>query len=89
MTEYMLTTTDNPFSPFTHFDEWYAFDTGKGYNTLSYLARIVKTSHELSDYDQSLAIQNAIDEIVNQNVLGIYKKVSENENSSTISLNVA
>ena len=31
--EYMLTTIDNPFNPFTNFDDWYAFDTSKGYNT--------------------------------------------------------
>jgi hypothetical protein len=75
MTDHMLTTVDNPFNPFTHFDEWNTFDQAAGYFTLSFLARIVRTSHELSEADQSKAIEDAIDEIVKENVLGIYRKV--------------
>lgn len=75
MDEYMLTTEDNPYSPFTHFEAWYAFDELAGYHTLSFLARIVKSSHNLSEPDQTLAIQQGIDEIVEENVLGIYIKV--------------
>ena len=75
MTQSMITTTDNPYDPFTQFDDWNAFDTINGYNTLSYLARIVKTSNELSEEDEDIAIESAIDEIVELNVLGIYKKV--------------
>lgn len=71
----MLTTIDNPFDPFTQFDEWKVFDEAKGYYTCSYLARIVKTSDELSDTEEALAIEQAIDEIVKLNVLGIYRKV--------------
>lgn len=81
-TEYMLTTVDNPFNPFTQFDEWLSFDTRAGYHTNSFLARIVKTSDDLSEADQSLAIQQAIDEIVQENVLGLYKKVSRNSFST-------
>ena len=76
-TIYMLTTTDNPFSPFTEWDEWYAFDLHMGYNTPGFLARIVKDSDELSESDQTLAVQLAIGEIARENVLGIYRKVSE------------
>ena len=71
----MLTTADNPFNPFTQFDEWQKFDESKGYYTCAYLARIVKTSDELSETDEALAIRQAIDEIVRLNILGIYKKV--------------
>jgi hypothetical protein len=71
----MLTTIDNPFDPFTQFDEWKAFDEQKGYFTCAYLARIVKTSDELSEADEDLAIEQAINEIVRLNVLGIYRKV--------------
>ena len=79
----MLTTVDNPYDPFTDFDQWNAYDQSKGYNTCSYLARIVRTSDELSEPDQSLAIELAIDEIVELNVLGIYKKVSKKEDDSS------
>ena len=78
----MLTTIDNPFSPFTQFDEWFAFDSEKGYDTCNYLARIAKTSDELSDEDEELAITRAIDEIVELNILGIYKKVTPDDYKS-------
>lgn len=74
--EYMLTTVDNPWNPFTHFREWFVYDTLHGYHTLSYLARIVVTSDELSDVDQLKAIEDGIDEIVEENILGIYLKVN-------------
>lgn len=76
--ESMLTTVDNPFDPFNQFDEWYAFDTRHGYNSLGLLARIAKTSPYLSELDQSEAIESAIDEIVTENVLGVSKKVTRN-----------
>jgi len=79
--EYMLTTIDNPYNPFTHWDEWFAYDELAGYNTSGLLARIAVTSHELSETDQNIAISNAIDEIVRENYLGIYTKaypLSEN-----------
>lgn len=72
----MLTTTDNPFNPFTQWDEWLAFDTRMGYGTLNYLARVTTTSDSLSPADQAQAIELAIDEIVEMNILGIYEKVN-------------
>ncbi len=75
--EYMLTTVDNPYDPFTHFDEWLRYDIGKGYNTCNYLARVVQTSNELSDEMNDRAINDAIDEICEYNWLGIYKKVAK------------
>ena len=77
-TVYMLTTVDNPFNPFTQFDEWYAYDVSKEYYTCAYLARITKSSDDLSELDQQLAIDSAMDEIVSLNILGIYLKVSKN-----------
>jgi hypothetical protein len=77
MTEHMLTTVDNPYDPFTQFDEWRAYDERQGYNTLSFLARVIITSNELSEADESLAIEEAIEEIVQENVLGLYRKVEE------------
>lgn len=74
-----LTTEDNPFDPFDEFDQWNAFDQGKGYNTCSYLARIAKSSDELSEEEQLTAIEQAIDEIVELNLTGNYKKVEKDE----------
>ena len=75
-TKYMLTTVDNPFNPFTEFNEWLQWDTVAGYNTPSLLARIASYSNDLSEPDQELAIQQAIDEIVRENVNGMFRKVS-------------
>jgi len=74
-TDYMLTTTDNPWNPYTNYDEWFAFDRAQGYDTPGYLARIVNSSNDLSEADQEQAISDAIDEIVSLNVLGIYMKI--------------
>jgi hypothetical protein len=78
MAEHMLTTIDNPFDPRTQWDEWYVWDASAGYNTPSYLARVTRTSDSLSEADQSQAIEDAIDEIVKENILGIYRKVPVN-----------
>lgn len=76
MLQSMLTTIDNPYDPFDDYDSWFAFDDRQGYHTPGFLARIAVTSDELSEADQNLAIEEAIDEIVQENVLGLYKKVS-------------
>ena len=79
----MLTTTDNPYNPFDDYDNWYAFDFQMGYHTPEYLARVAITSSELSEADQALAIEEAIDSIVTLNVLGIYKKVTKEVEDSS------
>jgi hypothetical protein len=81
MDEHMLTTKDNPYNPFTQFDQWRTWDQAAGYNTLSYLGRVVRSSDELSDADQSLAYEQAIDEIVAENG-DFYLKVLERVDSS-------
>jgi hypothetical protein len=75
MADPMLTTVDNPFNPFTQYDEWFEYDAALGYNTPAYLARVVRTSDELSEADQRIAIEQAIDEIIKENVLGLYRKI--------------
>jgi hypothetical protein len=71
----MLTTVDNPHSPFDNFDEWYAWDARAGYHTPGYLARIVVTSPDLSSADEELAIEQGIDEIIREDPTGMYIKV--------------
>ena len=78
MTDYMLTTTDNPFDPFTQFEEWFNYDETKGYCTCSYLARIAKTSDFLPDSMNLHEINRAMDEIVSING-EMYKKVERND----------
>jgi hypothetical protein len=77
--EYMLTTVDNPYDPFTQWDEWFAWDQSAGYHTPGLLARVARLSDDLSEADEHRIIQAAIDEIVRENVLGVHKKVKEGE----------
>lgn len=77
--EYMLTTFDNPYDPFTQWDEWLAYDMRCGYNTPGLLARVARSSNELSEVDHYLAVQNAINEIVSENVSGNHKKVKRGD----------
>lgn len=76
---YMLTTVDNPFDPWTQWDEWFAWDSHAGYHTPGLLARVAHSPGDLSEADTHMAIQQAIDEIVRENVLGVFRKVKEGE----------
>lgn len=72
---HLLTTVDNPYNPQTQWDEWFTWDFNQGYHTPGLLARIAKSSDELSELDQELAIEEAIDEIIRENTLGVLTKV--------------
>ena len=80
--EYMLTTVDNPFDPFTQFDEWYQFDQQLGYNSSSFLARVARLSPYLSPADETAALHAAIDEIVRENVSGMHTKAFRRTSST-------
>lgn len=84
MRECLLSTKDNPFNPFTNFDDWNSFDCRHGYCSLSYLARIARISNDLSDEINCETVENAIDEIIERDPLNIYVKIVNelNENDS-------
>ena len=79
MAKVMLSTIDNPFNPFENYAAWSAYDVSSGYHTAEFLARIAQTSDQLSDSDYELAIEQAVDECVSENVLGIFIKVVKEE----------
>jgi hypothetical protein len=74
ITDCMLTTFDNPFDPFEQFNLWFMFDIEKGYNSCGYLARIAKVSDSMSQIEEEIEIERAIDEIIQYDFLNIYKK---------------
>lgn len=76
---YMLSTIDNPFNPFEQFTSWFMFDTDKGYNCSSRLARIAKYSDDFTQKEIDEETERAIDRIIELDFLGIYIKV-KNEN---------
>lgn len=72
----MLTTVDNPYDPFSQFDEWLAYDHQKGYFTNEYLARVAYPIHSLGDIVYQESIEQAIDDILEHDYGNIYKRVS-------------
>lgn len=70
-----LSTIDNPHSPFDDYPAWFNFDTRNGYNSASYLARLVKETEDLGETEYQRAIEDAIDEIIHENLLGLYTKI--------------
>lgn len=73
----MLTTIDNPFDPFEQFTSWFLFDEEKGYHSCSYLGRIARTSDQLSEEENNLEVERAIDEILKYDFQNIYRKVKQ------------
>lgn len=72
--EFVLTTKDNPYDPFTQWDEWYAFDEAKGYCSCGYLSRIANTSPDMPDEWNETEIKRAIEEIIAIDPFNIYTK---------------
>lgn len=63
----LLTTSDNPFNPFTQPTDWQAYDEDHGYYCNAYLARIASTSPELSDEEYTKEVNSAVLSIVDFN----------------------
>lgn len=76
MSQFMLSLATNPYDPFQQYDLWIQFDHHEGYDTAGLLARTVSTSDALSEADQDLAVEQAIESILtNPSFAGLYKKV--------------
>jgi hypothetical protein len=73
-----LTTIDNPFDPFEQFTSWYSFDVEHHYNTCSLIARISNVTDDMSQDEVDEELERVIDEIIKQDFMNIYKKVTKN-----------
>lgn len=78
----MLTTFDNPHDPFEQFTSWFLFDVEKGYDSCAYLGRIARTSDQLSEEENDLEVERAIDEIIKYDFRNIYKKVTRQDTNT-------
>ena len=71
----MPTTIDNPYNPFTQFDDWYRFDEESGYNTWRKIDRLMPSNvNSLSPAERAEFIELAIDRLA-ELLPGIYLKV--------------
>ena len=75
MVKYMLSTKDNPYNPVVNFTEWLLFDSLKGYNSCAYLARIAEVKDNMTEEEEALEINRAIDEIIDKDFMDLYIKV--------------
>ena len=79
MTNYALTTIDNPYNPFEQFKKWFLFDVEKGYRTCERLARVARISEEFSDEENNAEMNRAIDEIIAEDPTNMFKRVTESD----------
>lgn len=70
----MLTTTDNPYSPFDDFVRWWKEDLVLGHDTCGTLASRTMTSDVASDEINEKEVDRVMDEMVKEFPL-IYRKV--------------
>lgn len=72
----MLSLASNPYDPFEQYDLWLQFDHHEGFDTAGLMARLISTTDALSEADQELAQEQAIESILsNIHFEGLYKKV--------------
>lgn len=72
--DYMLTTYDNPFNPFTEFDIWWKMDHLLRHNCCEILANETSYNKAASDEVNDHEILLAMDRIVEREPM-IYRKV--------------
>lgn len=75
--QFALSTFDNPFNPFTDYNSWLSFDKEKDYNSSERLMRVAKITEEMSDVEETIEIERAIDTIIKNDFLNIFIKVSQ------------
>ena len=78
-----LTTFDNPFDPFEQFTSWLLFDNEHNYFTLNKLDRFSNYSDDMTEKEIDEEHERAIDEIIDNDFLNIYKKVWRNSETKT------
>jgi hypothetical protein len=74
MKEVTLTTVDNPFDPFEQFTAWRGYDLEKGYQCCEKLAKIARITDDMTQIEIDKEIDRAIEEIIQYDILNIYKK---------------
>ena len=64
MKECLLTTIDNPYNPFTEWDNWLTYDVSHGYMTCERLGSITTLSDALSDAENNQSIDDSMNELI-------------------------
>ena len=77
-----LTTIDNPYNPFEQFTSWFMFDVENGYNTCSKIDRLSNVTDDMSMDEVDEEMERVIDQIIANDFLNIYKKVTREQNET-------
>lgn len=72
---FLLTTTDNPYNPFTDWISWYIQDLRLGYDTCGLIARLSSSSYEIDSEPEMSAMRS----IVELNFSGKHVMVTEKD----------
>ncbi|NCA91990.1 hypothetical protein EOM82_01885 [bacterium] len=59
-----ITTADNPYNPFTEWEQWLIYDRVNGYYSCERLASITTVSDQLSDDENYDTIEEGINELI-------------------------
>lgn len=92
MEKYLLTTIDNPFNPFTQYDEWYAWDERDARKMdrptcIGYFDRLAALSDEISDKEFTQVSNDIVDEIVALNLSGKFARINKKGEKSVVPAN--
>lgn len=87
--QYRLSTVDNPFDPLNDPVGWTLYDAQLGYYSANYLARRLLSSDQFTDEEEDEANEQAIDDIINDDITGLYLKVEyQNKNGRWVPINL-
>jgi hypothetical protein len=62
--QFLITTIDNPYNPFTQPDEWYNFDVTYGYFTYQNLVKLVDFDEDMTEEEENKAYETAMDKLL-------------------------
>lgn len=75
MGDYMITTIDNPWNPFTHYHEWLDHDTQHGYHTDQWIAILSKSSSDLPMEEQEELVDFGCQRLLEVDPYGLHVKL--------------
>ena len=73
-TEFMLTTVDNPYSPFDQFTLWNMFDKERGHNTCELIARLSNLSYDLTQKEENEDYIRVVNSIIANDLQNKYMR---------------
>lgn len=74
-----ITTIDNPYDPFDDFEHWFQFDIEKGYYTSAKLGRLTHLTNDMSEAEEDIEIERAIDRLIEIDPFDVYVKVTRDD----------